>query len=140
MRVLIVEDDQSVVRTLEKQLRKLGHASEHSPSIVEIVSGETELEPDVIITDIFMPKVEGLETIRILKKSALRDVPIVAISGGGSNMGGIPDVEKSFVATASLAFGAVEFLPKPISLGALSTALKKCEKLKTSPQKRINAA
>ncbi len=126
MRVLFKEDDDLAARTLERQLHKLGHASERIFEIDDLLRHETELEPDVIITDIFMPDIEGLAFIRLLKRSDLCGVPIVAISGGGSYRGGIPDVESSFVARAAVDFGAIRFLRKPISLEALQTALEDC--------------
>lgn len=132
MRVLYKEDDPLTARTLERQLRKLGHATERIVDVEALLTGKTELEPDVIITDIFMPDVEGLQFIRMLKSSKLGKVPIIAISGGGNYMGGIPDVEKSFVAKAAVAFGAVTFLRKPVLLHDLQTALRGCAR-ETSP-------
>lgn len=126
MRVLFKEDDDLAARTLELQLRALGHASERIIDIDKLLRHRTELEPDVIITDIFMPDIEGLALIRLLKRSDLRGVPIVAMSGGGNYRGGIPDVESSFVARAAVDFGAVRFLRKPISLQSLQTALEDC--------------
>lgn len=127
MRVLFKEDDALAARTLERQLRKLGHATERILDAREFLSGNSELEPDVVITDIFMPDIEGLEFIRNIKRSSLGDVPIIAISGGGTYMGGIPNVEESFVAKAAVAFGAVTFLRKPVSLRELQEALSSCE-------------
>lgn len=126
MRVLFKEDDDLAARTLERQLRKLGHASERIFDIDDLLAHQTELEPDVIITDIFMPDIEGLALIRLLKRSDLRNVPILAISGGGTYRGGIKDVESSFVARAAVDFGAIKFLQKPISLQTLQTALEEC--------------
>ncbi|MFN4039234.1 MAG: response regulator [Erythrobacter sp.] len=131
MRVLFKEDDPMTARTLERQLRKLGHATERITDIDALLSGNSELEPDVIITDIFMPDVEGLEFIRMIKRSPLGDVPIIAISGGGSYMGGIPNVEGSFVAKAAVTFGALKFLRKPVSLEALQGALDDCVGVKS---------
>lgn len=131
MRVLFKEDDPMTARTLERQLRKLGHATERITDIDALLSGNSELEPDVIITDIFMPDVEGLKFIRMTKRSRLGDVPIIAISGGGSYMGGIPNVEGSFVAKAAVTFGAVKFLRKPVSLEALQGALDDCVGVKS---------
>lgn len=126
MRVLIKEDDDLVAHTLERQLRKLGHACERIIDVNELLKHETELEPDVIITDIFMPDIEGLAFIRLLKRSELKHVPILAVSGGGNYRGGIRNVDDSFVARAAVDFGAVKFLPKPISLLALQAALEDC--------------
>ena len=127
MRIALVEDNVLVARTMERQLRKLGHATERITDVQTLLAGGTELEPDLIITDIFMPGVEGLELIRMLKASALAHIPIIAISGGGSYMGGIPDVEESFVAKAALAFGAAKFLRKPVPLAALRDAVIECD-------------
>jgi CheY-like chemotaxis protein len=126
VRVLFKEDDDLVARTLERQLRALGHACERIIDVENLLLHETELEPDVIITDIFMPDIEGLALIRRLKRSDLNRVPVIAISGGGSYRGGIPDVGSSFVARAAVDFGAVIFLSKPISLQALQAALEQC--------------
>lgn len=126
MRVLFKEDDDLAARTLERQLRKLGHASERIVDVGAFLAGESDLDPDVIITDIFMPDIEGLTFIRLLKRSRLSNVPILAISGGGSYMGGIPDIEASFVARAAVDFGAVKFLRKPTSLEVLGKAITDC--------------
>ena len=130
MRVLFKEDDPMTARTLERQLRKLGHATERITDIEALLSGNSELEPDVIINDIFMPDIEGLEFIRMIKRSPLGDVPIIAISGGGTYMGGIPNVEGSFVAKAAVTFGAVRFLRKPLSLEELQDALDACAQVR----------
>lgn len=132
MRVLFKEDDPMTARTLERQLRKLGHATERITDFKALLAGESELEPDVIITDIFMPDVEGLDFIRMIKRSPLGHVPIIAISGGGTYMGGIPNVEGSFVAKAAVTFGAVRFLGKPISLDDLREALDECARIKAA--------
>lgn len=126
MRILFKEDDPMAARTLERQLRKLGHATEQILDVKSFLSGNHELEPDVIITDIFMPDIEGLEFIRMIKRSALRSVPIIAMSGGGTYMGGIPNIETSFVAKAAVTFGAVTFLRKPVSMAQLQEAIMNC--------------
>lgn len=126
MRILFKDDDLLTARTLERQLRKLGHATERIDNIEALLKGKTELEPDVIITDIFMPDIEGLEFIRLLKRSPLGHVPIIAISGGGAYMGGIPNVEGSFVAKAAVDFGAMRFLRKPVALKDLQEAITAC--------------
>lgn len=132
MRVLFKEDNDLAARTLERQLRKLGHATERIGDVNDLFMHRTELVPDVILTDIFMPDVEGLAFIRMLRRSDLSDVPIVAMSGGGDYRGGIPDVESSFVARAAIDFGAVRFLRKPISLQSLQAALEDCVQRESS--------
>jgi CheY-like chemotaxis protein len=128
MRILFKDDDPLTARTLERQLRKLGHATERIDDVSALLKGETELEPEVIITDIFMPDIEGLQFIRLLKRSPFGHVPIIAMSGGGSYMGGIPNIEGSFVAKAAVDFGAVTFLRKPFSIHDLQDAIMSCAK------------
>lgn len=61
---------------------------------------------DVVVTDIFMPGVEGIETIRSLK-AARPDCPVIAVSGGSAAM---PDFDPLRVAAA---MGADAVLVKP---------------------------
>lgn len=126
MKVIVKENDPHAARTLVRMLHKLGHSSEWVEHARDLLADDTELEPDVIITDIFMPDVEGLELIRRLKRSDLAHVPIIAVSGGGDYMGGINNVEHSFVAKAAVTFGATRFLRKPIALAELEQALAAC--------------
>ncbi|MEE4152837.1 MAG: response regulator [Erythrobacter sp.] len=126
MKVIVKENDPHAARTLERMLRKLGHTSEWVEHAQDLLCDDTRFDPDIIITDIFMPDVEGLELIRRLKRSALAHVPIIAVSGGGHFMGGIADVENSFVAKAAITFGAARFLRKPVTLMELEAALAAC--------------
>jgi CheY-like chemotaxis protein len=73
--------------------------------------------PVFVITDIFMPEQDGLETIRMLK-CEFPSVKIVAISGGGRN-GMLSYLE------ITRTFGADLILSKPFTKTALLTALQK---------------
>ena len=82
-RILIIEDEESIRKMLKKLFEISGH------SVLEAPDGETGCQiyrnekPDIIITDIFMPEKEGLETIKEIKRD-FPDIKIIAISGGGS--------------------------------------------------------
>lgn len=80
--ILVVDDEELVRATLCQMLEQAGY------EVIEAANGDQglrvfqEYEVDLVITDIFMPGKEGIETIRELRK--LRpDVKIIAISGGG---------------------------------------------------------
>ena len=81
-RILIIDDDEQVRRYLRKILEAQGH------EVVAASDGKLGIElcreepTDLIITDIFMPEKEGLETIGELRRD-YPDVKIIAISGGG---------------------------------------------------------
>src|SRR5687767_14273612 len=83
--VLIVEDDTD---TREMYSEFLSHSGLR---VAEAHSGRRALErvreqtPDVVVTDIAMPGMDGLELSRQLRSSApTRDVPIIAVSGNAS--------------------------------------------------------
>lgn len=82
-RLLIIDDDELVRATLCDILEEAGF------EVVETADGQQGLEAissapfDLVITDIFMPEKEGIETILELRRRHV-EVPIIAISGGGS--------------------------------------------------------
>src|SRR4028119_2399824 len=79
--VLIIEDDQGVATMLETMLRK--HFKCHTivaRNGVLALGMAFERLPDIILADLCLPVLDGFETIRLLKSSTLREVPIVAFS------------------------------------------------------------
>ena len=84
--ILLIEDDAPVRTIIRRMLEKKGH------DVIEASDGDTGIElysdnpADIVITDIIMPKKEGLETIKDLKRID-PTVKIIAISGGGKVRG-----------------------------------------------------
>ncbi|MEZ5597431.1 MAG: response regulator [Pseudomonadales bacterium] len=80
--ILLVDDDAQVLDVLAEMLRLEGH------SVVTASNGAVAMECmhersfDLVITDIIMPEMEGLETISHIRRE-YGDTPIIAISGGG---------------------------------------------------------
>jgi CheY-like chemotaxis protein len=80
--VLVIDDDAAMRRMLVKTLSVKGH------DVVEAENGQEGLElveqrkPAVVITDILMPKTEGVETITKMRERFPK-TKIIAISGGG---------------------------------------------------------
>lgn len=114
--VLVVDDEQAIRDLLRLALERAGH------TVLDACNGEhgieklTEHPVDLMITDIVMPKKEGIETIKDAR-SRYPDLKIIAISGGGSLRGG-NIVQQAFLPAAKqngadLAF-AKPFNPKDI--------------------------
>jgi len=115
-KILLIDDEEDILRVLSMSLRSDGH------DVVTANSGEEGLavfgkeSPGIILTDIRMPGMDGLEVLRRIK--ALNpDVEVIIITGHG-------DVD---AAIESLQHGASDFINKPVKDRALSIALKRAE-------------
>ena len=116
-RVLVIDDDE-VARTLVKRMLDAeGHRVEEALDGAEGLRLFGKNPPDLVLTDINMPGLDGhavIEAIRMLNA----DVPIIAISGGGA----IPKDELLLKASA---LGAIEVIMKPFEFNQLVGAVKR---------------
>jgi len=79
--VLIVEDNELNMKLFNDLLERNGYATLRTRSGVEAIELAREHHPDLILMDIQLPEVSGLEVTRWLKDDdALRDIPVVAIT------------------------------------------------------------
>jgi CheY-like chemotaxis protein len=115
-RVCVIEDDELQRRTLALILREAGY------EVLEADDGDVGIDlvrherPDVVITDILMPKTEGIETIQKIRAIS-PDIRIVAISGGGR-------VSLELNLNLARQFGAHACLSKPIAKSKLCAAIE----------------
>ena len=117
-RILIVDDEAMIRALLTEILSQEGYdviAAEDGEVAVSILEGGGI---DLIITDIFMPEVEGLETLRRIMKDQ-PDQKIMVISGGGRS--GYLNV-----LDAAMSLGAMEQIAKPFSPSELLTKVDLC--------------
>lgn len=115
-RVLIVEDEDNVRKVTRLTLQQAGYdveEAEDGGKAVEVInSGENPLMVDVIICDIRMPKINGMEAITYFR-AQYPSVPIIVQTG-------FPDIE---MATSLLREGVVEYLVKPVEKDKLLAAV-----------------
>jgi EAL domain-containing protein (putative c-di-GMP-specific phosphodiesterase class I)/CheY-like chemotaxis protein len=102
-RVLLVDDDQLVARGYERTLRAAGYAVEVSTDCSEAIARFKKSAFDVIISDIKMPHMTGLDLLRAIREHDL-DVPVIIMTGG-------PDVQ---TASEAIEYGALRYLIKPV--------------------------
>ena len=81
-RILVIEDDADVRTLVSGELEAAGYQVRSAADGARGISLQRELPADVVVTDIFMPEKEGIETIRDLKHE-FPELKIIAISGGG---------------------------------------------------------
>ena len=124
-RILVIDDAAAVRELLEQMLRLTGH------DVVVAANGKEGLDQlrrypaELVITDLFMPEKEGLETIRELR----RDFPNVAIIA----MSGEPGMP-SLLGIAKR-FGALKTIEKPFDRTEMMTAVEEALKSKTQVEK-----
>ena len=81
-KVLLVEDDELVRYALTELLEEAGHqvfVRENGRKLIEFIESNPV---DIVITDIVMPEVDGIEVITIMRKT-FPELPVIAFSGGG---------------------------------------------------------
>lgn len=80
--ILVMEDERIIQTIIRRYLEREGHEVVIAGDGEEGIKLYNERPADLVLTDIIMPKKEGIETIRDLKKIS-PDVKIIAMSGGG---------------------------------------------------------
>jgi two-component system response regulator MprA len=110
MRIFVVEDDQAVRDALRRALELEGYSVELAGDGEEALRrlDDREVEPDAIVLDVLMPKVDGLEVCRRLRRSGNR-VPVLMLTARDQ----VSD------RVAGLDAGADDYLVKPFALEEL---------------------
>ncbi|MBI3799146.1 MAG: response regulator [Deltaproteobacteria bacterium] len=106
--ILVIDDEEPVRAVLRQMLEKEGYQVEEAPDGAVGMSVLQDHPIDLLITDLFMPEKEGIETMREVRKS-FPQVKIIAMSGGGR-------------------MGKLDFLPMAESFGAQRTLAKPFER------------
>ncbi len=117
-RVLIIDDDELFIKLMVHALKQRGHEVEFALDGLAGCRMFAASEFDVVVCDIVMPEQEGVETIKIIRRSR-PDVGIVAISGGLS-LSHTTNIDVLHIAGQ---FGANITLKKPFQLSELTAAV-----------------
>ena len=106
-KILVVEDNALNIKLFCDLLAAHGHQPEGVIDSREALAAARAFEPDLVITDIQLPHVSGLELMELIRKDEkLRDVPIMAVTA----YAGVGDDERIRAA------GAQAYVSKPISV------------------------
>ncbi len=112
--ILAIDDDPLVRQSIVMYLEDCGYDVLEAENGQEGIEVYREHSPDLILCDIRMPELSGMQVLEVVTKES-PDVPVIMISGAGM----INDVVES------LRLGALDYLVKPISdLGVLGHAVK----------------
>jgi len=111
--IYVVDDEESVRRLLEHWLKtKWGYTLQMFPNGEECLES-LDAEPDLIILDIMLPGISGVETLKAIKQRS-PDVPVIMLSAQG----------RIETAVETIKLGALDYFPKSIDLPKLEIAVK----------------
>ena len=114
-RILIVEDEPDVANALKRVIEASGDYRIRVLLAAETVDAElTSFPPDLVFTDLMMPRIDGLEVLRRIKRRE-PDLPVVVVSAYST-------IEN---AVAAVKEGAFDFLPKSFKTEAVELVLAK---------------
>lgn len=119
--ILLVDDEEDIRETLSLFLTDLGHTVVAAENGIEALALFHKVLPEIVISDIKMPGMDGVELLRRIKQES-PETEFIMITGHG-------DME---LAVISFQGQAADFIAKPINVNFLEMALKKvCEKIRS---------
>ncbi len=114
-RILVIEDDVSHRRTLERHLTHCGHALRTAASGEEGLSCLASFSPDLVLSDIKMPGLTGFEVLDRIREFS-PDVDVILVTA-------YDDVQTAIDAMKG---GAYDYLVKPLDLDELDAVVERC--------------
>lgn len=113
--ILVVDDEQDLLDLIEYNLKKEGYQVLKAENGIEALEVAREKNPDLMLLDIMMPKMDGLEVCKTMRSDAnLRHIPIIFLTARSD--------EKTEV--EGLDLGADDYVTKPISTTKLISRIK----------------
>ena len=113
--VLVVEDDRAVRESLRRSLEFNGYQVSTASDGAEALAGISGINPDAVVMDVMMPRLDGLETTRALRKVG-NSVPILVLTARDA----VGDRVEGLDA------GADDYLTKPFALEELLARCVRC--------------
>lgn len=115
-KILIVDDDEDIVNLLKLNLINAGFEIETASNGIEAGTRMVEFKPDLIILDIIMPEMDGLEALKYFRESKYtKDKPVIILTS----------VTKKETINKAMALGATSYLTKPVKIDELIIEIQK---------------
>jgi DNA-binding response OmpR family regulator len=107
-KILLVDDEEDFIATLAERLEMRGMQTETANSGEEALRMLNENPPEIVVMDVMMPGMSGLECLRRMRQSQ-PGLPVILLTGIGSTVEGVQGLE----------LGAVNYLMKPLQIEEL---------------------
>ena len=114
-KVLLIDDDATMLSMLKYKLEKAGYEIETASDGEKGKEMITSFKPDVVVTDLMMPYVSGLELVEYVRTVLKLELPLIVLSSAGQ--------EKTVVQAFEI--GATDFVTKPFSPNELLIRIKR---------------
>jgi two-component system response regulator AtoC len=112
--VLVADDDASIRSLLKQLLQDEGYAVNEAATGVEVVDKVRESSPDLVIMDVRMPELDGIEALSRLKATSPKTAVLIMTAFGSSN-----------AAIRAMELGAFDYVTKPFELDKINYTVQK---------------
>lgn len=127
-KILIVDDAEDTVELLKKRFRAEGYDTAEAYNGEEALLKVPEYEPDLIVLDVMMPKIDGYEVCQRLKSDEkTKYIPILMLTAKG-------EVDHKI---KGLSIGADDYMAKPFDYKELSARIKSLLSIKATHEKKV---
>jgi CheY-like chemotaxis protein len=109
-KILVADDYPLTVEMLENLLTELGHQVISTTDGIYVETLIQKENPDLLILDVYMPEMDGIQTISAVK-AKWPDLPVISVTGGGQSGHDYSEIME--------ALGAVAYLTKPLNTSKL---------------------
>jgi two-component system alkaline phosphatase synthesis response regulator PhoP len=113
-RILIVDDEQDITEFIQYNLQKEGFLTEVASDGLEALKKADSFKPDLILLDVMMPKMDGIEVCRIIKSDPSKNIAIVFLTAR----------DEEYSELAGFEVGADDYIPKPLKPRVLISRIK----------------
>ena len=111
--ILIVEDDLAVCEILGKMLSKQGYCTLKAESGKQAIRMSTSSQLDLVVLDLNLPDIEGLEVLKHIKAQK-QNIPVIIVTAYGSRE----------IVRSAMEIGAFDFLTKPFDVHHICAVIK----------------
>lgn len=111
-RILIIEDDKYIQDFISLSLKTNGYVFDKASTGIEGISLFNNNHPDIILLDLGLPDIDGIEVIKLIRENS--EIPILVVSARGQ------ESEK----IAALDAGADDYISKPFNMGELMARIR----------------
>src|SRR5690606_26975409 len=112
MKILVVDDESTILETVEHKLRKEGHTVFTAPSAEEGMRVYRLVKPDLLLLDVMLPGRSGFEFAQVVRRDS--QVPIIFLTARSAEKDRVEGLE----------LGGDDYMVKPFSLAELAARVK----------------